>query len=259
MNQLSALANKLKVNVNKILLLSQDKLVTDQHVINFTPLMRSSWPGVKIGAGTNYNFTELNRNRFDAGVMDFISFSIHPQEHAFDNQSLIENIEGQSEVVKSLHQLYPDKSIHISPLTLRKRFNPYSTDPGAKIITNEERADPRQKVQFGSLFTMGSIKALSEAKVDAITLFQTAGNQGVVSEEGNPYPVYTLLHELRDKPYHFIGTKSSNTLKAEAILLEWQGIRKLILMNYTHENLALQMDNIVYELLPSSVLIKLIK
>ena len=256
LNQFIAMIDTFNVRIKKIILLSRDSLTTDQQLINHATTIKANWPNVKIGAGTDYNFTELNRNRLDGEPLDFISFSIDPQEHATDDRTLIENMEGQKEVVQTALKLYPKKSIHVSPLMFRRRFNPYATDPMAKILTGEERTDRRQKTQFGSLFTIGSIKALSEAKVEAITLFQTVGNQGIVSTEGNPYPAYTLLQEILDKPHHLLGTKSSSPLKLDAILLECQQVKKLIIMNYTNENQTLYFDNLAFELLPYEVSIK---
>lgn len=258
LNQFMEAANNFNARIKMIILISRDSVTTDQQLIDYSLIIKSKWPNVKIGAGTNYNFTELNRNRFNAEPLDFISFSIDPQEHATDDRTLIENMEGQREVVESAHQMYPAKSVHVSPLLFRRRFNPYATDPKARILTSEERTDQRQKTQFGSLFTIGSIKAMSDAKVDAITLFQTVGNQGIVSLEGNPYPLYTLLLEILDKPYYILGTKSSRPLKVEALILEWQHTKKLIIMNYTNENQALQMDNMIYKLLPQEILAKII-
>ena len=256
LHQFIVAVDNFDVWIKKIILLSRDSLTTDQQLIHHAPTIKSKWPDIKIGAGTDYNFTELNRNQFNAEPLDFISFSIDPQEHATDDRTLIENMEGQREVVESAHQMYPKKSVHVSPLTFRRRFNPYATDPKARILTPEERTDRRQKVQFGSLFTIGSIKAMSEAQVDAITLFQTVGNQGILSIEGNPYPMYTLLQEILDKPYYLLGTKSSSPFKAEALFLEWQQDKKLILINYTNENQTLHVNNIVVELFPWEVSIK---
>jgi hypothetical protein len=258
LNQFIVAADHSSVRLNKIILLSKDSLTTDQHLIRYASDIKRKWTDVAVGGGTDYNFTELNRNRFDAEALDFISFSIHPQEHAFDDRTLIENMEGQREVAESAHQLYPEKSIQVSPLTLRRRFNPYATDPMARVHNNEERTDPRQMTQFGSLFLLGSIKALAEGKVEAITLFQTVGNQGILSIDGNPYPVYDLLQELLDKPYRVLGTQSSNPLKGDALLLEWEHIKKLIMVNYTRENQSLLIDHRVYELMPFAISIQTI-
>ena len=53
-------------------------------------------PKAKIGAGSNAYFTELNRGRPPISAVDFISYSINPQVHAFDNASLVETLAGPS-------------------------------------------------------------------------------------------------------------------------------------------------------------------
>jgi D-apionolactonase len=257
-NQFITAAVDFKGSMKSIILLSRDSLTTDQQLINYATTIKAKWPDVKIGAGTNYNFTELNRNRFDATSLDFISFSIDPQEHATDDRTLIENLEGQSEVVKSAIHMYPGKLIQVSPLTLRRRYNPYATNAKARISSENEKSDPRQTTSFASLFTLGSLKALAQAPVDSLTLFQTVGNQGIFSSEGDPYPVYTILKEILAKPYQMIVTKSSNALKSEVILLDWQQRRKQIMVNYTNENQKVIFDNQSFELPPGVVFINVV-
>lgn len=182
-----------KVKIKEILLLSENQPLTSQQVIDYVISSPNLFPGVKLGAGTDANFTELNRNRFDPHHLDFISYAIHPQEHAFDNQSLIESLEGQQDTVLSARKLYPLQEIHISPLTLRKRFNPYCTDPSARIMKNSQKADPRQKTAFGAEWAINSLHNLKTAGVTSVTLFQTIGNQGLISNKEAMYPIYTTL------------------------------------------------------------------
>ena len=259
LDQFIVVADGVPIRIKKIILLSRNSLTTDQQLIYYATAIKAKWPKVKIGAGTNYNFTELNRYRFDATPLDFICFSIDPQEHATDDGTLIENMEGQGEVVKSARHLYAGKLIQVSPLTLRRRFNPYATNSNARVISEEERTDARQKTTFSSLFTAGSIKALAEAEVDSITLFQTVGNQGILSVEGNPYPVYSVLKEIFERPYQMIVTRSSRALKSEVMLLEWQQSRKLMIMNYANESRSLMIENRVYQLLPRAMCINIIE
>lgn len=185
--------SKQKTSAKQLLLLSRDAWVTRQPLVDFASTIRNTFPDLKVGAGTDFNFTELNRNRFDATAVDFISFSIHPQEHAFDNLSIMETIEAQEHVVKSAANLYPGKAIHISPLTLRKRFNPYATIARNRILTNEEKADPRQMSAFCADFAQQSLAQLFQAGASCVTLFQTVGLQGILSKEGNPFPVFDML------------------------------------------------------------------
>lgn len=189
----------LPVRVQQLLLLSQNKLVTDQSLINYSSVIRNILPQTKIGAGTDYNFTELNRNRFKDEPLDFISFAIQPQEHAFDNMSIMENTEAESDVVLSAKNIYPNKFIHISPITLRKRYNPYASKPEFKVLQADQRRDPRQSQEFCAEFLTAALTELRNAGTASVTLFQTVGGQGILSVDGIPFPVYDAIHKFSSR------------------------------------------------------------
>ena len=185
-----------RIHLKKIILLSEGRLVTSQAVIDFTSRIKEQLPGVLIGAGTDYNFTEINRNRFQAHNLDFISFSIDPQEHAFDDLSLFENIEAQFDVVKSAQKIYQGIPIQVSPLALRRRYNPYTKSEDKRVLTNEEKSDPRQLTEFTANWTRKSIHQLTSTDAYSITLYQTTGKQGIMSLQGAPYPVYFAMRDI---------------------------------------------------------------
>jgi hypothetical protein len=226
-----------RLNLHSIVVFSDEQQVTSQDVIAFTSTIKERMPLVKVGGGTDYNFTEINRNRREAGNLDFISFSLHPQEHSFDDASVIENIEAQSDTVASARAIYPGKAIYISPVTLKKRFNPYATDATKRVMPEAQRVDPRQKTSFAAVFTLGSIKRLVESGVSSITLYQVAGQQGLMDENGNPYPVYFALKDvlsLRQCPVQC--TISSSPLVVDALCFLKEEKKQWIIFNYTEEN-----------------------
>jgi hypothetical protein len=209
-----------KTPAKQLLLLSSDAPATRQSLVDFASVIRKTFPDLKVGAGTNFNFTELNRNRFDARSVDFISFSIHPQEHAFDNSSLIETLEAQVDVVLAAKKLYPCKDIHISPVTLRKRFNPYAIDPAYTSMPNEQKADPRQVQEFCAAWTLGSIKQLARAGASSVTYYQTLGRQGILQDE-LVYPVYFALKKVMlNRHGKFKITESPRPLEFDGIVFE---------------------------------------
>jgi D-apionolactonase len=189
------------IPTKRIILFSASELVTHQRLINHAPKIKQLLPGMAVGGGTDYNFTELNRNRFDATPLDFVTFAIHPQEHAFDDLSLMETLEAQRDVVLSARHLYPNKLILISPLTLRKRYNPYTKNPTVQVLTNDQKSDSRQTTPFAAHWAEKSIQQLSQAGVCSITLFQSVGQQGILTAAGELYPVYEIIRSagLRSK------------------------------------------------------------
>lgn len=185
-----------RVRLFSLLLVTEGKVVTDAPVIRQIHGIQDL-AGIKTGAGTNFNFTEINRNRFDNHDFGFLSFGLHPQEHAFDDMTVMENIEAHHDIVYSAKAIYgKEMAIHVSPVTLRKRFNPYTNDPSERVRSDEERNDPRQLTPFAAAWTFGSILSLAEADCFSATFFQTAGKQGIVSADGSPYPVYHVLEEF---------------------------------------------------------------
>jgi hypothetical protein len=251
---------KLKPVVKQIILLSTDRPATDPLLVQEAGYIKKHLPSADIGAGTDFNYRELNCNLFDGQGLDFISYSIDPQEHATDDLTIIENMAAQGDTVQSARALYGDlMPVHISSLTLRKRFNPAATESSDKALSNDRKADPRQQTPFAAAFTVGSIKTLSQASAPSVTLYQTAGQQGVLSATGKPYPVYEVLREVltSDSP-EVIHTVSSQPLVCEGLLLRSNGGLKLILVNYTasSQNIIFRKDE--FTLQPNEVRVEII-
>jgi len=152
-------------------------------------------PHTTVVGGTNDNFAELNRgtptSRFPA------AFSINPQVHAFDDLSLIENLEAQPEAVRSAQNISEAK-IFISPVTLRPRSNPNVSAPAAEPSDRlPSSVDPRQRTLFGAAWTVGSLARLLPLNgIQSVTYYETIGWQGLMeAEAGNPLP-----HRFGSKP-----------------------------------------------------------
>src|SRR5687768_5789627 len=234
MEAFAILCRQNKVRVKKVLLLSVNGLGTRQEVVDHTMRLRASLPGVLLGAGTNYNFNEINKNIFQASGLDFISFAIDPQEHASDDLTILENSSALETLVRSAKSIYGNHMpVQVSPFTLRKRFNPYATDPKDLYIDESLKADPRQKQNLAALSTFGAVLSLASGGASAITLFQTVGNQGIISAEGQPYPVYDVLRNFarfQGKPVTML--RSSTPLDIIAVLLDG---RTIAIANLSHE------------------------
>jgi D-apionolactonase len=123
--------------------------------------------GIRFGGGTDAYFAELNRERPDPSLLDFVSFSINPQVHAFDILSLTETLEAQQWVVRSAKEYFGQLPVFVSPVTLKPRFNPNATSKDQDAVGDQSRGtnDPRQKSLFGAAWTLGSIKALSSVEI----------------------------------------------------------------------------------------------
>jgi D-apionolactonase len=245
----------LQPEIKQIILLSDNSAATPQTLVNEATSVKTWCPSALIGGGTDYNFRELNVNRFDGSRLDFISYSIDPQEHATDDLTIIENIAAQAHTVQSARDLYGSaKRVHISSLTLRKRFNPAATVTSDKILPNERKTDVRQATEFAAVFTLGSIKSLAMAEANSVTFYQSIGRQGVMSVDGEKYPVYRVLQQvLSMKNAQVIHTVSSDPTAADALLLTNGANTDVILVNYTAAGQVLVFEDKKYALRPYEI------
>jgi len=173
--------------------------------------LRIAFPDTLIGAGTNANFAQLNRARPKPNLLDYLMFSIHPQEHAFDNASLVENLMAQKYAVESAQQFSGGKGIRVSPVTMQRRFNANidNFEPSATGSDCPSQIDNRLMSLFGASWTLGSVKYLGESEADSLTYYETVGERGLIqgnlqspwpenfaSVPGMVFPVYHLFSFL---------------------------------------------------------------
>lgn len=208
------------------------------------PLIAKSVLRGAIGTGTDAYFTELNRNRPSTEGIDFVSYSINPQVHAFDDLSLVETLSIQGLTVQNASG-FSGKPVVVSPVTLLPRFNPNAT---SKDLPSLPPSDPRQQIPFNAAWTAGSIKHLAEADAQAVTYFEVAGPSGVMGhgdDNTNPrlYPVFhTIAWAVKNGGAPCIRTISSKPLEAEALLIRIPGGVEMLAFNYCSESRRLQID-----------------
>ncbi|HMI60816.1 MAG TPA: hypothetical protein VK518_07910 [Puia sp.] len=168
--------------LKSILLLEQDSpCISNQLLEKVVPLLRRQFPGVLIGGGTDSHFAELNRSEVITDDLDFVSYAIHPQVHASDDASLMENAAAQGYTVNTGKHKYATR-IHVSPVTLQARNS----------------SDARQQTEFAAAWTAVSLQSLMEAGVSSVTYFEALGVKGVASynKEFIPFPVLRIFSDF---------------------------------------------------------------
>ena len=246
--ELQSLAAKAPARVARWLLFSEKSAAVARQYLRHAPVI----------VGTNEYFTELNRERPQAKLLDGSCYSVNPQVHAFDNQSLVENLEGQGHTVRSARRFLDGKPVHVTPVTLRPRFNPQAKGAPEAILPGRlpARIDPRQMSLFGAAWTLGSIKYLAETGAASITYFQTHGWAGVMeTAAGAPAPelfpsipgaVFPLYHVLADVNEFAGGTvqplDSSDPLQTCGLHLELAARRRLLVANLTSQPRIVMVD-----------------
>lgn len=215
--------------IHSIVLLSSAAFVVSNEKLKYlSTILRAKIPNTLIGAGTDANFAQLNRNRPGTEHIDFLCYSIQPQEHASDKLSLIENIQGQSDTVKTALSFNNGKKIHIAALSFYRRFNANVH----KILRDYVEVEYEYSgSNFEAAWFVGSLHQLIFANADAITC--------VFSIKEN-CPVLRIFDYLAaNKPESFYSQGSF--LPEEYSVLSWKsnGKRCSIFANLTSERLII--------------------
>jgi D-apionolactonase len=240
------------VKVESVILFHTTLQSIPDSLIDFImPLFRLKLPGVKIGCGTNANFAQLNRNRPETDCADFISYSIHPQEHASDNQTLVENLKAQEYTVNSASGFAKGKEIWVSPVNIQRRFN--ANNENFEHPFDGEGSPPQLDARlmslFGACWSAVSLKYLSESGVNGCTYFETVGERGLIQGEndsrwpsefpsvgGMIFPIFHIFrHILANKEYKVMFSKSSDPLVVDSFVLTDGKNLKLLIVNFTSE------------------------
>src|SRR5690606_36235604 len=142
----------------------------------------TAFPGLAVGGGTPSTFTELNRNRPDPAMFDWISHTTQALVHAADDVSVMETLETLPWIFRSVRALIGGRPYRVGPSAIGLRWNPY----GASTFPNPDsrrvpmaRSDPRQRALFGAAWMLGYAAHAARAGVDALVLGAAAGPFGL--------------------------------------------------------------------------------
>ncbi len=236
------------------------KVTPDELISGVLSQMREALSGVKIGAGTNANFVQLNRNPPASNDLDFLTFAVHPQEHAFDNTTIIENAEAQRYAAESGKVLAGDRDIRISPVTIQRRFNANVENYESPSESTEYpwQVDNRMMSLFGALWTLSSFKNLSESQVASITYYETVGERGIMQGElptawpdsfksfpGMVFPVYFLCRFLLGRQdYKVIKSTVSDNTTFESLFLKKGKKQEIVIANFSKSDIKVQLNGV---------------
>jgi len=195
---------------------------------------RAAFPDVRIGGGMFSFFTELNRKRPPAQLLDFVMNTTCPIVHAADDRSVMETVEALPYQVKTA-QTYIGKTPHrVGPSAIGCRDNPH----GATFTPNPDnervclaQMDPRQRGLFAAAWGLAYLATLARTDVEAMSLGAPTGPLGIVyrkTDYAQPWydslkgpAVYPLYHVVSGLA-HGIGSKlvaadSSDAAKVQTL------------------------------------------
>ncbi len=200
--------------------------------------------GGQVGAGTDIDFFPLNNNRPAVESADFIFCSVRPQAHAFDDATVIENLDGQTQLVRSARQIFAPLPMVASPVTLKRRWHKGAPRPAHEL---PPMVDRRQLSLLGAGWLVGSLRALAEAGAASVTWFETTGWRGVMEVEGGAplpeefpsvpgavFPMYLVLRAVADfRQGGLRRVQLSHPLQVQAVVLQDGTRQRWILANVT--------------------------
>jgi len=160
---------------------------------------RSAFPGVSLGGGMFSYFTELNRKRPPAELLDFVTHATNPIVHAADDESVMETISALPHITRSTRAIIGEtKPYRIGPSTIGMRQNPY----GSRTMPNPDRKrvpmaadDPRQDGLFAAAWTIGYAAAVAPAGLELLTPAAFSGPRGVIADD-TVRPVFHAMEWL---------------------------------------------------------------
>lgn len=142
---------------------------------------RTAFPGVKLGGGMATYFTELNRKRPPAALLDYVTNTTCPNVHAADDRSVMETMETLPYQILSTRAFMGDVPYRIGPSQLGCRENAYgkttapNPDNGRVCLS---RIDPRQRGLFNAAWTLAYIATFARGGIEAIALGAPTGPFG---------------------------------------------------------------------------------
>ena len=142
---------------------------------------RKAFPGVRLGGGMATYFTELNRKRPPAALLDYVTNTTCPNVHAADDRSVMETMEALPYQILSTRSFMGDLPYRIGPSQLGCRENAYGNATAANPDNGRVclcSIDPRQRGIFNAAWTLAYVASFARGGVEAIALGAPTGPFG---------------------------------------------------------------------------------
>jgi hypothetical protein len=207
-------------------------------------VLAPSFQGTPIGGGSDANFAELNRNRPAPGAVDRLALALNPQVHAFDDQTIVENLASLGAIGETLRVFSDGRPLAISPATLRPRLDkspPSWRAPGEAPFTD----DPRQATAFAAAWVLAFLAAAAEAGFASVTLGELAGPRGV-QDAGGPFPMLKALSDVAGLPgARVLHARARRPERIQALALRAGEHTRLFLCNVTSDPHPVRVEGLV--------------
>jgi D-apionolactonase len=132
---------------------------------------RNCFPRARIGGGTPYFFTHLNRMVLPPRL-DFVTYATCPIIHVADDASVMQSLSTLTTQVSTLRARGIRAPLHVGPIGIGMSLDPFGVDvrqePGFPIAMASD--DPRDHAVFGQAWMLGYLCQMAAAGVASVTL-----------------------------------------------------------------------------------------
>jgi hypothetical protein len=213
------------IDICRLCIYDDAKVTSDVTLNALVPAIKNRYPKAIIASGTDFYFVELNRSHPSLYMVDQVCYSANPQVHTFDNDIVIENLDGIRETLLHAPSFAGNLPIIITPLTLRPRKN-------GKNPLKDGGADIRQKDLFCAAWTAGALFRSIEGKASSVTLHAATADGGLMPSDGaRVYPVYDVLQWFAGTEGYPVSICQSYSSNIEAMIIHTATERRMLIVN----------------------------
>lgn len=215
-----------------------------------------------IAGGSNLHFTEVNRNREVAEIVDVVCFPSCPQIHLADDVTLVENLATVPWIAQTARSFAGTRPLDLSPISLKRAPRPMPAAGTNDLASIGRHIDARQAMPLGAAWTVGHLAFTAEAGFARATYFETTGARGVMAGDAGPLPpaqfatdagaVFPLYHVLADVGEFGEGgspavllLRSSRPSEVLGLALRQQGRMRALIANLTNTEQNVRLPSIL--------------
>lgn len=156
---------------------------------------RTFFPAARIGGGTAFFFTHLNRLTLPSGL-DFVSYTTCPIVHVADDLSVMQSLGTLATQVQSLRMRGVDGPVRVGPAGIGMALDPFGV--GVVGESHERlamaRDDPRDHSTFGQAWMLAYLCRMVDAGAQALTVAHATAFRPLQPLAGRPGCHVLALH-----------------------------------------------------------------
>ena len=204
---------------------------------------RVAFPAARVGGGTPYFFTQLNRIE-DLAPIDFLCFTTASVVHGADDEEIMAGLQSLPAMIDTLRANQGGVHVQVGPSAIGARHSPLGGQPvtdGKRRIALARR-DPRTRGLFGAAWVLGYVERFATAGAQALTLLDLQADAAVVEDSHTTPAFEALRHLMRARRYRPVSRDRPSALAA--MVLENGADREILLGNLCPLPLALEVHGL---------------